>query len=128
MRGFCTASGCDVEHDASTLAISSDVPTPTSPASALALRRARAGRAAGNPARPPARTPETNPEIGGELFLSPRTVEYRLHKVFAKLDIRSRRELEGAVADVPRGGHDLNDIRDSLIPLGAISLTGGGGA
>jgi DNA-binding CsgD family transcriptional regulator len=34
-----------------------------------------------------------NPEIGARLFLSPRTVEWHLHKVFGKLGIRSRREL-----------------------------------
>jgi DNA-binding CsgD family transcriptional regulator len=41
----------------------------------------------------------TNPEIGGELFISPRTVEYHLHKVFTKLGIRSRKELRTALAD-----------------------------
>ena len=35
----------------------------------------------------------SNPEIGARLFLSPRTVEWHLHNVFNKLDIRSRREL-----------------------------------
>lgn len=39
----------------------------------------------------------TNPEIGAELFLSPRTVEWHLHKVFAKLGIDSRKELSGTL-------------------------------
>jgi DNA-binding CsgD family transcriptional regulator len=39
----------------------------------------------------------SNPEIGTRLFISPRTVEYHLHKVFAKLDIGSRGELRQAL-------------------------------
>ena len=43
-----------------------------------------------------AREGRTNPEIGAELFLSPRTVEWHLKKVFTKLGISSRRALRDA--------------------------------
>jgi ATP/maltotriose-dependent transcriptional regulator MalT len=44
----------------------------------------------------------SNPEVGTRLFLSPRTVEWHLRKVFTKLSISSRKELR----DVLRGSDD----------------------
>ncbi|XVQ09693.1 LuxR C-terminal-related transcriptional regulator [Spirillospora sp. CA-255316] len=52
-----------------------------------------------------AQTGMSNPEIAAQLFLSPRTIEYHLGKVFTKLEITSRHQLR----------HALPDSRDGLI-------------
>jgi DNA-binding NarL/FixJ family response regulator len=46
----------------------------------------------------------SNPDIGARLFLSPRTVEYHLHKVFLKLDINSREHLGRVLPKDPNAG------------------------
>ena len=41
----------------------------------------------------------SNPEIGVRLFISPRTVQYHLRKVFTKLSIESRTQLDHVPLD-----------------------------
>ena len=43
----------------------------------------------------------SNPEIGSRLFISTRTVQYHLRKVFTKLGINSRVQLARALPGEP---------------------------
>jgi len=56
----------------------------------------------------------SNPEIGGRLFISPRTVEYHLRKVFTKLHIGSRKELHDALSFPAHRGAGLSGSSPSV--------------
>jgi DNA-binding NarL/FixJ family response regulator len=49
----------------------------------------------------------SNPEIGTRLFISPRTVEYHLRKVFIKLGIGSRNQLARVLPGDPTTARPL---------------------
>ena len=75
----------------------------------------------------------SNPEIGTRLFLSPRTVQFHLRKVFIKLDITSRAQLSRALSgslgtSPPRRGRADHPPPHQRLPRGrgrGLRVSGG---
>ncbi|HET8929368.1 MAG TPA: AAA family ATPase [Acidimicrobiales bacterium] len=87
LRGFAERAARELEATGETLRVRADADVPQLTAQETnVVRLAREGL--------------TNRDIGARLFISDRTVEYHLHKVFIKLGISSRRELETALGDL----------------------------
>jgi len=73
----------------------------TDPPAQLTARETQIGRLAGDGL--------SNRQIAAQLFISPHTVEYHLHKIFAKLTIASRNQLPSALAN-GLGGAPLRPV------------------
>jgi DNA-binding CsgD family transcriptional regulator len=94
MEAFAERAGHEL------LAAGGIVRQPTAePASALSAQEAHIARLAADG--------HTNPEIAAQLFLSSRTVEWHLRKIFTKLGIGSRRELREALPAPLRQPEDV---------------------
>jgi DNA-binding CsgD family transcriptional regulator len=65
----------------------------------------------------------TNPEIGAALYVSPRTVEWHLRKVFIKLGLSTRRELRGTPGAV--GGEESGPTAPAADPAAGDRRPGG---
>jgi DNA-binding CsgD family transcriptional regulator len=66
----------------------------------------------------------TNREIGLELSISPRTVEYHLHKVFAKLAISSRNQLPLALPESAGAAPPARAALRLSAPSGRVAAAG----
>jgi len=69
---------------------------------------------------------KTNREVAATLFVTPKTVEFHLTRVYRKLEIHSRSELVRRMAD---GGTEVDLLAprsaESREPEGPLDLTGG---